>query len=295
MQKITIIIPVYNGEKTISRAIESCLAQGHKLFELLVIDNGSIDNTARKVLEFDDERIHFFQTSQKGRSRARNYGIRKATGDYLLFLDADDCIKESYLFKALETLKEKESFSAYACNTVYKFADNEKSIVRKADVNYARNLRVQNVFPINSVIIRNQDIVEFDESLEHMEDWLFWIDNLVGKKVYIDDQYTGAIVYIHENNTMSDSELMAQYGMYVRQITKERNRMSFHDLIKDFKSMLLYLLIEKKDEKILILVKKESFSLYAVAMFFLALPGMKKMVLKKNLKIQKKNLYIRSN
>ena len=85
----SVIIPVYNGASTTERAIESVLAQSYRAFELIVVDDGSTDDTARVVSRFG-RRVTYLYQSNAGVSAARNNGARRATGEWLAFLDADD-------------------------------------------------------------------------------------------------------------------------------------------------------------------------------------------------------------
>lgn len=85
----SVIIPVYNGAGTIARAIESVLEQTYPAFELIVVDDGSIDKTARVVANFAGRATYFYQANA-GVSAARNCGARHAKGEWLAFLDADD-------------------------------------------------------------------------------------------------------------------------------------------------------------------------------------------------------------
>lgn len=90
---ISIIVPVYNGERYIDRCIESIEAQSFSTWELLLIDGASTDATMKKCKEWQakDNRIRIFHTEEnKGVSAGRNTGIREAKGDYLMFVDADD-------------------------------------------------------------------------------------------------------------------------------------------------------------------------------------------------------------
>jgi len=86
---ISVIIPVYNGAAFISEAIESVLSQSHQAMEIVVIDDGSTDETASIVRQFDSPVRYHYQTNG-GTGVARNNGIRIATGRFLAFLDADD-------------------------------------------------------------------------------------------------------------------------------------------------------------------------------------------------------------
>ena len=99
MTSVSIILPVFNGEKFIKKAIESVLNQSLNDFELIVINDGSTDSTADIINSFKDNRIRIINQSNKGPGQARNNGLKIASGDYIMFLDADDWFCED----ALET------------------------------------------------------------------------------------------------------------------------------------------------------------------------------------------------
>lgn len=105
MPLVSIIMPAYNAAEYISEAIESVLAQSHKDWELLVINDGSQDNTEEKVLAFDDSRIRYFIQENRGVSAARNVGLDKMQGDFFCFLDADDAYPPNSLAARLELLE----------------------------------------------------------------------------------------------------------------------------------------------------------------------------------------------
>ena len=86
----SVIIPTYNRGTIIKRAIDSVLCQSEKDFELLIVDDGSTDNTEEIVNSYDDNRIVFIKQNNGGASSARNNGIKNARGKYISFLDSDD-------------------------------------------------------------------------------------------------------------------------------------------------------------------------------------------------------------
>lgn len=89
MTLVSVIVPVYNGEKYLAEAIESILSQTHRPIEVIVVDDGSADGTSGIAKEFVPEVTTVYQAN-KGIGSARNKGISMATGDYFSFLDADD-------------------------------------------------------------------------------------------------------------------------------------------------------------------------------------------------------------
>lgn len=92
MPQISVIVPVYNAEKTLHRCVDSILAQTFTDFELLLIDDGSTDKSGLIVDEYaeKDSRVRAFHKENEGASSARNVGIQQAVGEYSIFLDADD-------------------------------------------------------------------------------------------------------------------------------------------------------------------------------------------------------------
>src|SRR4028119_1061372 len=87
--RVSVIIPVYNCDRYIQEAIESVLNQTYSDYEIIVVDDGSTDNT-RSVLEPYFHRIHYIYQENQGASAARNRGLQEARGKFVAFLDADD-------------------------------------------------------------------------------------------------------------------------------------------------------------------------------------------------------------
>ncbi len=90
MPKISVIIPVYNKEKYIRQTVESVLNQTFSDFELILIDDGSIDNSLNIIKQFNDIRIKYISQTNQGVAAARNNGVATANGELIAFLDADD-------------------------------------------------------------------------------------------------------------------------------------------------------------------------------------------------------------
>ena len=90
MPKISVILPVFNGEDYIRQAISSTLNQTFSDFELIIVNDGSTDKTADIINEFDDEKIRIINQSNQGPGAARNNALKTVKGEYVMFLDADD-------------------------------------------------------------------------------------------------------------------------------------------------------------------------------------------------------------
>ena len=96
---VSIIIPVYNSEKYILETINSILNQDYPFFELILVDDGSSDDSFLIIEEYvkNDIRIKYFKKNNSGAAETRNYGLKYATGDYIFFLDSDDLIEKDTL------------------------------------------------------------------------------------------------------------------------------------------------------------------------------------------------------
>lgn len=116
---ISIIIPTYNYGKYLPVALESCLQQTYKNLEIIVIDDGSTDNTREIVERYGDRIVYIFQENA-GVSAARNRGIESATGDFIGFLDADDYFIEDAIRTRLDILLENAHVGAVITETYSK-------------------------------------------------------------------------------------------------------------------------------------------------------------------------------
>ena len=104
MKKISVIIPVYNTEKYLRRCFDSVIAQDYKNLEIVIINDGSEDNSEQIINEYKKkypELISYYKKENSGVADTRNFGIEKAQGDYIMFLDSDDYIDKA-LLKTLE-------------------------------------------------------------------------------------------------------------------------------------------------------------------------------------------------
>lgn len=122
---VSILLAVFNGEKFITEAINSVLNQSYINWELIIVDNGSTDNTIQIVKDLiqNDERILFYTLAEKGKCRAYNYAFQKSKGDFICFLAADDTLTENSIELRRIPILNKSGYSTCLLKT---FSDNPK-------------------------------------------------------------------------------------------------------------------------------------------------------------------------
>ncbi len=105
-EKVSIIIPVYNTEKYLKKCIESLIKQTYSNIEIILINDGSTDNSRNICIELKnkDKRIIFLEQKNKGVSAARNFGLKNAKGNFITFVDSDDYVHKDYVKKMLECI-----------------------------------------------------------------------------------------------------------------------------------------------------------------------------------------------
>ena len=121
--ELSIIIPVYNVEKTLGRCIESVIRQSFQNFEMILVDDGSKDNSATMVDEIarTDNRISVIHQSNQGLSVARNAGIKVAKGRYITFIDSDDFIAQDTYKSVMELLKAHPEYDILEFSVIEKY------------------------------------------------------------------------------------------------------------------------------------------------------------------------------
>jgi len=123
--KISIIIAVYNKESYILRTLQSVLNQTYTDFEIIIVNDGSIDNSEYKILELSDSRIKYYKQENQGAGAARNMAISKASSKYIALLDADDIWDKNYLNEQVKLIKKYPSEFVFACAILTKKGNKE--------------------------------------------------------------------------------------------------------------------------------------------------------------------------
>lgn len=177
MPKISVIIPTYNRASCIAKAIDSALNQTYKNIEILVVDDGSTDNTP-VVLKDYMNKIRYFYKDNGGVSSARNFGIRNATGDYISFLDSDDLWEQEKIDIQLNYLLKKENLSAVISDI--KFINKYGDATNRTNIStqipkegMILKYLVTNFQTMCTILMKKQifnEVGYFDESLTTAED-----------------------------------------------------------------------------------------------------------------------------
>ena len=183
---ISIILPIYNAEKYIERALKSLINQNYKNIEILCIDDGSKDNSYNIIKEFKDERIKLFRQENSGPAKARNVGLSNSKGEYIMFCDADDWYETNMCELMLETIiKQNVDFVICGCNIVDTY---NTSIRSKEEFNYFKlkfngycNIGIYEFLMLNSMLwnkifkkkIIDEYNIKFIDGYEH-DDYNFF-------------------------------------------------------------------------------------------------------------------------
>jgi glycosyltransferase involved in cell wall biosynthesis len=189
---VSVIIPTYNRWPMIAEAVESVLTQTFDAFELIIVDDGSTDNTAR-LLRSCDSRLKIFSQSRAGVAAARNAGVAISLGKYLAFLDSDDVWSPAKL--AIQADFMERNSGAHICQTEEIWIRggvrvNPKSKHRKpsGDI-FRRSLELCLVSP--SAVMMTKELFDlaggFDESFPVCEDYDLWLRIALGHPVFLID------------------------------------------------------------------------------------------------------------
>ncbi len=130
MPLFSIIIPTYNRERVIGQTVQSVLNQTDQDFEIIIVDDGSEDDTKSVLVNFHSDKIKYYYQQNQGAQVARNYGLSKATGKYVCFLDSDDLLMPAFLEEMLPEFEDEEVGCVY-CTKGYKKESGEVILASK--------------------------------------------------------------------------------------------------------------------------------------------------------------------
>jgi len=188
MNKITfsVVIPLYNKENHINRAVDSVLNQSYQQFEIIVVDDGSTDDGASYVENYEDSRVKLIKQKNKGVSAARNKGIKNAKYDFIGLLDADDAWKKDFLKEITLLIKDYPDNAVYATSYESYFDEENINKTKFSDMddkfrgvvdNYFKYSLNGSLISASSVVIKKEifnKVGFFDELLTRGEDLDMW-------------------------------------------------------------------------------------------------------------------------
>ncbi len=217
---VSIIIPVYNMEKYVEKTILSILNQSYSSFEVIIIDDGSTDDSYSICKKYadEDQRIKLYSQANSGVSAARNAGIKYANGKYLIFVDSDDELLENSIQSRIATLSNAELI----ITDFYDYYEDSDSLICEREINNttlkSKQMIKELIFPrkfgyqgylwnklfLTQIIKKNR--IFFDETIHYNEDRLFIYMYLKKcKHVQIINEKTYKYVH-HINSKMWDAE-----------------------------------------------------------------------------------------
>ena len=212
---ISVLLPVYNGEKFLKEAIESVLNQSFDDFELVIIDDGSTDDSCNIIFSYQDARIRFLRNEQNiGLIKTLNKGINESKGKYIARMDADDICREDRFVKQVEFLEQHPSYGIVGswCSIInsskkIEYHTSHESL-QFALLNYC-------CFVHPSVMIRKSVLTEyqlyFDSQYVHSEDYELWTRLLTKTKAANLPEYL--LSYREHENQISSKYREAQLAM----------------------------------------------------------------------------------
>lgn len=173
---VSIIIPCYNSERTVLETIDSAVNQTYTNIEIIVIDDGSTDNSLNiiKNRAVGQQNLFVFSKSNAGLPATRNFGFTKSKGEYIVFLDSDDLLSTTFVSECMQVIAADPSLSMVC--TQAKFFERESGLCVHPKYSF-KLLLMKNCLTatalVNSAFFK--DIGMYDENLKFAEDWELWI------------------------------------------------------------------------------------------------------------------------
>ncbi len=255
---ITIIIPTYNREDTISRAIESVLSQTYENWELIIVDDGSTDNTLKIVEKYSNEnkKIIYFSEKHLGVCNARNVGIKNSKGNYIAFLDSDDEFLPNKIKIQLELMiKHKADLSLSNC-TIYQEDKKIEKKFNETKILSKNELFLDKITRSASVIMYNKEILSklfFDNKFPTYNDLDFLLKAINQTQILFINQ---KLVNIYK--TLKGNRISTNYKKKIEGTKKIiENLNNYHLNLNETDSLLnlmllqqgLFLLLDKETKK----------------------------------------------
>lgn len=216
------IIPSYNSARYLAEAIQSVLDQSYADFEIIVVNDGSTDETEAVVKGFSDERIRYFAQENKGVGAARNVGLRLARGEYVAFLDADDLFLPEKLSRQVEFLLQDPSVDLVFSGWEYINAEGKILGVEEPWKYRSSVLGVEDVLmgggaPVHAVLVRRrclENVGGFDEAMRAYEDSDLWLRLAVDGCRMVLQSGVVCQYRLHDKNTSKEVSKHERWYLY---------------------------------------------------------------------------------
>lgn len=221
---LSVIMPIYNGERYLTQAIESVLNQECKDLELILVNDGSKDNSEVicRLYESQDERVTYYKKENTGVSDTRNFGIYQAKGRYIAFLDCDDIWDIKYYDACLNKILQEEDYDVLAFSTCFSDMNNNISeyinIYSEVMVDPKDKAVDKYYHSFCSFLFRKKFLKEnalaFNTSLKYGEDELFRSQCLyLAHQIYAEDK----ISFYYRNNAYSSTKVNRNIKLFAKQ------------------------------------------------------------------------------
>ncbi len=261
---VSIIIPVYNAQKYIKETIESALNQTYKNIEIIVVDDGSIDETAAIVESFQNPRIVYIYQENQGQSSARNTGIRKAKGTYIAFLDADDLFLPRKIEEQVSFLENHPDCGLCYCDNYHFFSNQPDKLFHFSVKTYSGlifdKLLEENFINPLSVLLKKEildEYGEFKDGWRRCDEQYLWLKLAFNKVRFCYLDKVLAYYRVHKDSLSAEGlylketaekflELLDLIESWLK--SEERKKYPFERLRKSWrKKLLVGNLISKKN------------------------------------------------
>ena len=243
--KVSIIIPVYNGETYLKRCLESIINQTLKEIEIIVVNDGSTEKSKDIILTYcnADNRIKFINKKKEGVSVARNKGIEMATGQYLFFCDCDDYIEMDGIEEMYNIAIEKDtdivifnSFIGKSKLNVVKFPKEKKIVEKKVLVNANTDFFLPYLWRNLYKNTELQNKIRFNSNLKYGEDSLYNLKSyLAAKSIYASEK---AFYHYMPNKNSTMSSKKNNFLLYLSNLYNEKMKVYEENDLNEFKQDL---------------------------------------------------------
>jgi glycosyltransferase involved in cell wall biosynthesis len=221
MPTVSVVIPAYNQAQYLTEAIQSVLAQTYRDFEIIVVDDGSTDDTPIVAKQFSDA-VRYVRQDNQGLAGARNTGIHQAQGKYIGLLDSDDQWLPAFLETMMALIEQHPDATVYYCYAQFMDANGQDlpqtTRCQGVPTNALNDTLLRANFIIPSTVVLRRSVVEaaglFDQTLRSCEDWDLWI-RLVPKHTFINRPECLVRYRVHGNSLSGNVAGMQQAAMAV--------------------------------------------------------------------------------